>query len=343
MKILIIPLSTITDSSSRYRGYYLKNELKKKEIFAEIIPSMKFQKNNFKSHISKIFQYFKIIKKILKFSNNDILIIHRYIFYPFPLKFLEIIKLLRKFKIIFDLDDAIYLLYPKHIKHLIKLANIITVGSHAIFNHIKKYHKSVILIPTSVKFENYPKKIHNQNSIPIIGWIGSTSTEKYLSVILNPLLKLSKNYSFKFKIISSNSGIKTKNIFQEKGILTKFSEWSLESEMNDLLEFDIGVMPLYKDEWAKAKCSFKAIQYMAAGIPTICSDIGENRYLINHGRNGFLAKNQNNWFEYFEELINNVSLRKKIGNAARKTIKEKYSLSSNINIYIKLINNINKY
>ena len=49
-----------------------------------------------------------------------------------------------------------------------------------------------------------------------------------------------------------------------------FEAWDIQLEVNQLLDIDIGIMPLPNEEWAKGKCGFKALQYLSLGIP-LCS------------------------------------------------------------------------
>ncbi len=88
-------------------------------------------------------------------------------------------------------------------------------------------------------------------------------------------------------------------------------------------------MPLPDDEWAKGKCGFKALQYMALELPAVASPVGVNSKIINHGVNGFLCKTAKEWEETLKILIEDSSLRKKMGVNGRNTVVENYSVLSN--------------
>ena len=89
-------------------------------------------------------------------------------------------------------------------------------------------------------------------------------------------------------------------------------------KIEDLCEMDIGIMPLPDDEWAKGKCGLKGLQYMALEIPTIMSPVGVNTEIIQDGENGFLAAHEDEWFEKLSKLIDDASLRQRLGKAGRK-------------------------
>jgi glycosyltransferase involved in cell wall biosynthesis len=101
-------------------------------------------------------------------------------------------------------------------------------------------------------------------------------------------------------------------------------------------------MPLPDDEWAKGKCGLKGISYMSCAIPTILSPVGVNSEIIQHGENGFLANTDEDWLNYLSLLIENPDLRKKLGENARKTVEEKYSVEVNKHLYLKAIQEVLK-
>ncbi|HLU85364.1 MAG TPA: glycosyltransferase family 4 protein, partial [Vicingaceae bacterium] len=117
----------------------------------------------------------------------------------------------------------------------------------------------------------------------------------------------------------------------------KFVKWNQKTEIEDLSQIDIGIMPLPDDEWAKGKCGFKGLQYMALEIPTIMSPVGVNAEIIKDGENGFLANTDEEWITKIEWLIESEELRKKLGKAGRQTIIERYSIEANKDKYLALL------
>ena len=107
-----------------------------------------------------------------------------------------------------------------------------------------------------------------------------------------------------------------------------FIYWNEKTEVEDLQNIDIGLMPLIESPWSKGKCGFKLIQYGAIGIASIASDIGVNSDIILNNKSGVIIKD-NTWEPLLTTLINNAPLRKKMGEKARQHIQKHYSLSSN--------------
>ena len=107
-----------------------------------------------------------------------------------------------------------------------------------------------------------------------------------------------------------------------------FIYWNEKTEVEDLQNIDIGLMPLIDSPWSKGKCGFKLIQYGAIGITSIASDVGVNSDIILNDKSGILIKD-NKWGTSLATLIDDAPLRKRMGEKARQHIQKHYSLSSN--------------
>jgi glycosyltransferase involved in cell wall biosynthesis len=118
--------------------------------------------------------------------------------------------------------------------------------------------------------------------------------------------------------------------------------WSRETEIKELSEIDIGIMPLPNDEWAKGKCGLKGLQYMALNIATVMSPVGVNTDIIQDGVNGFLADVSEEWVEKISRLIEDSNLRKTLADNGRKTVLDKYSVKANALLYLKYFNELTK-
>jgi glycosyltransferase involved in cell wall biosynthesis len=141
-------------------------------------------------------------------------------------------------------------------------------------------------------------------------------------MLTNVFRKLQERYHVEIKIVGDiNISLENVKIVPEK--------WSYETEITQLQSFDIGIMPMTDDEWTKGKCGLKILQYMAVGLPCVCSPAGVNKEIVQDGVNGFLANSNEEWIEQLSLLIENPNLRKKLGIVGRKTVEERYSLKVN--------------
>jgi len=244
-------------------------------------------------------------------------------------------KILNK-KIIYDFDDAIWLpnfsehnkafnklKYYQKIKPILSWSHKVSAGNAYLAKFARDYNPNVVVNPTTIDTENYHNQIKNQeNGKTIIGWTGTLTTIKYLYEILPVIEELKKHYDFIFRVIANEDPGFTLKSFE-------FVKWKKSTEIEDLLSFNIGLMPLVEDKWSAGKCGFKALQYMALGIPALVSPVGVNNDIVVHGRNGFICESQTDWLLYLEKLINDAILRKMLGKAARDTIEKQYSVKAN--------------
>jgi glycosyltransferase involved in cell wall biosynthesis len=270
-----------------------------------------------------------LLPKINKF---DYVFIHREAapLGPPVIEFL-IAKVLRK-KIIYDFDDAIWLpnfsesnkffsfiKWYSNSKVLCKWAYKVSCGNDYLCNFAKQYNNNVVYNPTTIDTVNYHNQISNQNKEKfVIGWTGSHSTTRYLNEIVEVLKSLETKYSFELQVIADIPPVLALKSF-------KFIKWQKEDEIQDLLGFNIGIMPLKDDPWAAGKCGFKALQYMALGIPALVSPVGVNTKIVDDGINGFICKTPEDWKLAIEKLIQYQEMAQK----TRKKIVENYSVQSN--------------
>lgn len=240
---------------------------------------------------------------------------------------------------LFDLDDALYLgnpvILPGFLRHLqddeepvklFKNAAQVIAGNAYLAGFAVKHNAAVTVIPTAIDTDRYPCRSFDEASNLVIGWSGSSSTNPYVNDLIPALNQLAENCYFSFYVMSSNlRGIQTEKM---KGYTFKFFKWEDRIEIEILRKFDIGLMPLEENAWARGKCGFKALQYMALGIVPVCSPVGVNVEIIRDGVNGFLAANREQWIEKLRLLLEDSGLRQRMGRAARETVEKKYSIET---------------
>ena len=95
-------------------------------------------------------------------------------------------------------------------------------------------------------------------------------------------------------------------------------------------------MPLPDDKWAKGKCGFKALQYMALELPTAVSPVGVNTSIVDHGVNGFFCTTPQEWIQYLSMLIEDKLLREQMGKRGRQKVIDQFSVDSNKDNFLSL-------
>lgn len=244
------------------------------------------------------------------------------------------LSLLRKQskRLAFDFDDAILFRdSPKgefnsrirkgRFVKMIKNADEVIAGNDYLKNQAICYNPRVSVIPTPVDTGRYrPKRYSPGGSTITLGWMGSSSTLFYLENLKPVWDRLHRRYPhIRLKIVADR-------FFDSDSIPILKKRWSEEEEIDDLHSFDIGLMPLTDDPWSRGKCGFKLLQCMAVGVPVVCSPVGVNREIVEHGVNGFLAADDDQWIEQLGLLIENSHLRQKMGEEAIHTVRKDYDL-----------------
>jgi glycosyltransferase involved in cell wall biosynthesis len=93
-------------------------------------------------------------------------------------------------------------------------------------------------------------------------------------------------------------------------------------------------MPLPDDAWTRGKCGLKILQYFAAARPVVCSPVGANLGIVEHGRNGFFAVSDEEWIERLERLLSDPAERARMGAAARRTVEDRFSTAGNVGRFL---------
>jgi glycosyltransferase involved in cell wall biosynthesis len=231
--------------------------------------------------------------------------------------------------LVYDLDDAV--MYESdgsedrrrqtRFAAMMRAADLVVCGNQYLADEASRATDRVTIVPTCIDTDAYHPRLRHTNSDQItIGWTGSRSTNPYLNEILPILPRL--HAPIAVKIISETLfGIDLSVL----GALPRtFIPWSPASEA---ATFDVGVMPVPENRFTQGKCGFKALQYMALGIPAVCSPVGVNRDIIHDGLDGFLPRTRDEWFQTISRLVKDPFSRETIGHAGRRRVEAAFSLS----------------
>ncbi|MBF9236749.1 glycosyltransferase family 4 protein [Hymenobacter sp. BT683] len=285
------------------------------------------------------------VAHVLAAPNYDFIFIHREAAPLGPPIFEWLLaKVLRK-RIIYDFDDAIWipniseanrvaagLKYHHKVASICRWAYRISCGNAYLAAYARQYNESVVIMPTTIDTEHLHNQVRDQLAPGplVIGWTGTHSTLKYLEPIIPVLAQLEdEGLDFEFRVISNQApGLKLRSL--------RFVPWRKETEIADLLTFHVGLMPLQDDPWAKGKCAFKALQYMALGIPALVSPVGMNTEVVQNDHNGYVCYEQADWHMQLNKLLTDGSGRQALGANARATIEQRYSVVANTPTFLKL-------
>jgi len=268
-------------------------------------------------------------------SQFDLVVIYREIFPIGPALIERLLTSGGRPPVVFDFDDAIFLPSVSDANRLIgalkqpqKVATIIRRSRHVIAGNeflaafARRFNPAVTMIPTCVDTTRFvPAATARGDGTPVVGWIGSPTTASYIRSLGPVLQRVREHHAFTLRVSGTGEPLHV------EGVDVENVEWSLAREVELFNGCDVGVYPLADDEWSKGKCGFKAIQFMACGVPVVAAAVGVNREIIQDGVNGFLASNETEWVEKLGRLLADPELRRRFGAAGRRTVEERYSLA----------------
>jgi len=240
--------------------------------------------------------------------------------------------------VVYDFDDAVHLGPPQafradwlrrvgapdQILQMMPRFAAVVAGNTHLAAVAAEHNPRVTVVGTPMDTDLYRIRPIRRNGPVRVGWSGSSATNHYVNRLAPALVAAAKRVpEIEFTVISNDDrGIDWARF---DGVRTSFVTWRLDRMIDDLLELDVGVMPLDDDEWSRSKCGGKILQYMACGIPPVASPVGINVQVIEHGVSGFLAASDDAWCQHLVQLAREPELREKLGGAARISIERRHS------------------
>lgn len=324
-EILFLPISGPIGASSRYRVLQFLPRLVAEGISHTVhIPSAPTKKGL--ARLLDARREHRTINELLQ--QSQVIFIQKRLF---PTSWIEAWADARP--LLFDFDDAIFttpqgqrsLLAQRRVEHRLRhtlsAAHTVISGNRYLSDYAAQFTRRIIHLPTVVDTHLYPAKKHIPAKPIVIGWIGHSVNHPYLAGLNDVLGKLAHRFDILLLIVSDRDLI-------FPGIVVENRRWSEKSEIADILQMDIGIMPMPDDPWTRGKCGLKAIQYMAAGLPVVCSAVGANREIVRDGVDGFCPSSPSQWFECLAALCADHELRQQMGTAGRARAQNIYSLEA---------------
>lgn len=239
--------------------------------------------------------------------------------------------------LIFSYDDAVYLQggTPNLLRSLfgswrgvdtaIAKSDFVLAWNRELEKHAQQYHKKMRVLPASIDVGYYDRALQTisrrtDNTMLVLGWIGTPSTAPYLEIV-RPVLKiLARESPVELRLIGGDMP-------DIPGVTIKRVPWQQSTEVQELCQADVGIAPMIEDSWTRGKSGLKVIQYMGCGLPVVASAVGAHLEIIEDCQQGFLANSENAWLQALRTLRDNGPLRLKMGSMGRETVHQKHDFS----------------
>lgn len=254
-------------------------------------------------------------------------------------------RLLRR-PLILDLDDATWIPYaspvygrlatflkwPAKTDRLIRFARIVTCGSPNIAGYVRARGAEAAIVPAVVDTRRFRPGHARSPEIPTIGWIGTHSTYPFLERLLPIFERLARERPFRLTIVGSGRAE-----VRVHGVEVESRPWRMEREVADFQSLDVGVYPIADDEWSAGKAGFKAVQYMATGVPFVMSPVGVCTTMGAPGRTHFAAITDDDWLDALRRLLADRDLRNRMSVAGRAFAEQHYDIESQSDAFAAIV------
>ena len=273
--------------------------------------------------------------QVVRAHDYDLVIIGTELFPYFPPVFEQYFNW-RHIPYVFDFDDPIFHYYDLSRSRVVRVllgtkirkvaagASYVFAGSPYLVDYVRPVNPTVEYLPTVINLDRYTetRDFKRPSKAPFtIGWIGSPSTAPYLATIAPALERFCRRHDARVVLVGSGPA-------RLPGLPIEIREWDEARETSDILEFDVGLMPLTDDPWSRGKCGFKLVQYMASGVPVIASPVEVNCDMVEPGINGFLAGELPEWENALDRLANDRELCARLGAAGRRRVEREYCVQA---------------
>jgi len=351
MRIHFFTFSNAQGGSSRQRAFKVADKLHGHgfDVVVHKPPVLDISRTSWPKKGTLILQ---TIRTLLSIKNGDVIFLQRTVANKYFFVIMAGYLFVFRRKMIFDLDDPIYIHSFLKTKIFTKMADTVITCSHAQAEWAKQYNNNVHIIHIALDFsayQEYTKDYSIKTSPLIIGWVGTAPEHIHnLGILAKVFMKLIAKtpIKFKFVLIGSLKDKKIYNLFKDvHGLEVAFIDsldWSdPKSVPREVQKFDIGVLPHQNEgRWNKDKSSLKVLEYMACGVATVVSDFGEMSYIIKDGVNGYIANTEDEWVEKLEKLLTNKELRTELGSSGQRRVREKYCYGAIIPRLIDIIDTL---
>lgn len=336
MNVVYFSKSSELGPSSRYRAYQFLPYLHAAGIDCSVRPLLgpayfkilEIQFGPIRFVAKTLYAIARFVKRgcdLLAIHVVDLVVVEGQLF-PYCPATIERLLVRLKRKIVIELDDAIYLtrFHQRKIPALLRIASGAIVGNQTLAQYAQAFTDDVIVVPTVVDTDRFrpaeSSTAHpHQSEVMTIVWVGLAYNLPYLELLAPTIRELQRTDRVRFRVISSRPP-------RLPEVEVDFTPWTFGSEVEELQRCHIGVMPLPNDEWARGKCGLKLLQYMAVGLAAVASPVGVNREIVQDGANGFWAQTEDEWHSRLLSLCRDSTLRVRMGQVARRTVEERYSL-----------------
>jgi glycosyltransferase involved in cell wall biosynthesis len=328
LRVVFFSKGGLETTSSRYRCFYFAQALRREGIETVICdpPPRRF---GWRLPPGGLRELARLAGELRRVGRQDLLYLQRPIHNtPFTYMAAAYKSVFRR-RMIFDLCDPVYIHSPRKSRLLARRADAVVVSCEDLAVWARRHNRQVHVVPNSVRPEEIaPPRQERAGGRPIVGWTGvARHHEANLRLLPAALARVRTPCTFRLIGARGADGL-VRELAAVPGLDLEVVDWLEHDQVAAATAaLDVAVLPLVDTPW-NGKLVTKLIEYLAAGVPVIASPVGENRFAIEDGVSGFLAATADEWAAKLDRLLGDPGLRLTVGEAGRRTARERYSLAA---------------
>jgi glycosyltransferase involved in cell wall biosynthesis len=216
--------------------------------------------------------------------------------------------------VIYQIDDALYTRVPaRFIAYRCRAADVVLTGNPEIAEFGRRAGAKVEVLEGWIQTGRYPRKDHRDVSPVRIGWVG-TFPERNLPPIAAALVEVCERSDAVLRVVGPRDN-RLSVAAPELDPYLEWETWTAGREFALFADFEIGIMPLEDTPYNRGKEGYKLKEYLASGLPVVCSPVGQNLEVVREGANGYFARSGQEWVQRLSELVADRDLRRRLGSS----------------------------
>ena len=248
--------------------------------------------------------------------------------------------------LLFDLDDAVFLRDSYAARGLndsrrlhrfaatARACDAVIAGNAFLAAHAAHWAGpgAVHVVPTCVDPDLYPAGEAKRPGAGVqLVWVGSSSTLRGLETVRPMLQEVGR------RTPGACLKILCDRFLRLDPLPVVPCPWTAASEAAEIAAADVGISWVPDDDWSRGKCGLKVLQYMAAALPVVANPVGVHAEMVRHGETGFLAETTEQWVDAVARLASDRELRRRMGEAGRRLLEEKYSVARGASRWLSIL------
>jgi len=231
-----------------------------------------------------------------------------------------------------------------NIDEFIKLCDLVTTTTKTLKKEYDKLNDNVVILPNCVDPYDWDEPLRNEGDKVRIGIVGSAAIEYDYHHIKDLIKRLGDREDVELVLFGlgdlshRKDNPKVTEVFRDEykfwdSVNMEQFPWVKRDKYNDTLNearLDIMIIPRRDNYFNRCKSNVKFLEAAMCEIPVIAQSFEDGPYQeISDGINGFLIKDNKEWEDKVNMLIDNKELRRKVGENAYRYAIENYNIEEN--------------